>query len=330
MAGMWITRLGINTEDYNSPKGDSQVTLRKDIWSALPEDILERVLARLPLQSLLRLQCVCKKWKIKLRTPSFIRLCEAEAENERRSWFLTFSHTAGTVGLAYDSRLAKWHILALGFLPFDLDSKSPLAAADGLICLGAGWRSLNKGYTPSRLVVCNPVSKFWRDVPLPSEMDPATSLISAAGIVVDRFAGTYKLIMVAEVSKYEAAGNREQKLLIAFVFDSITQGWTSYQTLINVVDPFTTFLASHFRALVGFAIRSVLCSVVCEGVFYCLTSRPYQLHAFNVETEEWTRVRITLPTEVRGPSLAGRPGHLFLVGEFQVPLTLHSHVPLRT
>jgi hypothetical protein len=329
MAAMWITRLGIVSDDGSATKigggggggtdGHAEQQNIMDevgVWESLPEDVLDRVLARLPLQSLLRMQCVCKRWKIKLRTSSFIRLCESESDVVPQKWFLTFGNVPGPVGLAYDCHLCKWHSLPLGFLPFALDNKSPLAAADGLICLGAGWRSLNKGFTPTRLVVCNPLSRFWRDVALPPDLDPATSLVSVAGIVVDRYAGTYKLVIVGEVTKQEGGGKREQKVLIAFVFDSVSQSWSSHETLVNFLDPFTSFLTSHFRTLVGFAIRSVCCSVVCEGVMYCLTSRPYQLHAFHVESEEWSRSRVALPAEIRGPSLAGRPGHLFLVGAY--------------
>ncbi len=329
MAAMWITRLGIVSDDGSATKigggwgggtdghaAQQNIMDEVGVWESLPEDVLDRVLARLPLQSLLRMQCVCKRWKIKLRTSSFIRLCESESDVVPQKWFLTFGNVPGPVGLAYDCHLCKWHSLPLGFLPFALDNKSPLAAADGLICLGAGWRSLNKGFTPTRLVVCNPLSRFWRDVALPPDLDPATSLVSVAGIVVDRYAGTYKLVIVGEVTKQEGGGKREQKVLIAFVFDSVSQSWSSHETLVNFLDPFTSFLTSHFRTLVGFAIRSVCCSVVCEGVMYCLTSRPYQLHAFHVESEEWSRSRVALPAEIRGPSLAGRPGHLFLVGAY--------------
>jgi hypothetical protein len=49
-------------------------------------------------------------------------------------------------------------------------------------------------------------------VALPPDLDPATSLVSVAGIVVDRYAGTYKLvIVVGEVTKQEGGGKREQK-----------------------------------------------------------------------------------------------------------------------
>nr|XP_024363967.1 F-box/kelch-repeat protein At5g15710-like [Physcomitrium patens] len=322
MAGMWITRLGIKGHEVNNQaKGEvlpGQTILRREIWSSLPDDVLDRVIARLPLQYLIRMQSVCKKWKIKLRTSSFIRLCEAESETAPAEWFLTFGQQkVGTVCFAYDVQLSKWYSLPLGFLPFDLNTKAPLAAADGLICLGAGWNATARGVMPTKLIICNPLSRFWRDVPSPPQLDPATSLVSVAGLVVDRFAGTYKLIVIGEVRREDSSSSREYKVLVAYIFDSVSQDWKSYEAELDPLDSFTSFLASHFRTLVGHSIRAVLCSAVCEGVLYCLTARPYQLHAFNVVNEEWNRLKISLPAEISGPSLVARPGHLFLVGAYR-------------
>lgn len=65
MAGMWITRLGIKGHEVNNQaKGEvlpGQTILRREIWSSLPDDVLDRVIARLPLQYLIRMQSVCKK-----------------------------------------------------------------------------------------------------------------------------------------------------------------------------------------------------------------------------------------------------------------------------
>lgn len=320
MAGMWITRLGIKGHELTKgdPAAPSQVTLKRDIWSCLPDDVLDRVIARLPLATLIRMQTVCKMWRIKLRTASFIRLCEAESQPPRTEWFLTFGNQkTGTVCFACDVHLSKWHTLPLGFLPFDLTNRSPLAAADGLICLGAGWSTTIRTAMPTKLVICNPVSRFWRDIALPPQLDPALSLLSVAGLVVSRLSGTYKLIVVGEVRRAETLTSGEIKLLVAYIFDSLSQQWKSYETELDPLDSFASFLASHFRTLVGHSIRSILCSVVCEETVYCLTARPYQLHAFNVTISSWNRLKTSLPAEISGPSLVARPGRLFLVGAYR-------------
>lgn len=318
MAGMWITRLGIK------PHEKGEAPLRGDIWSSLPDDIFDSVVARLPLQSLVRMTSVCKKWKIKLRTASFIRQCELEStENAPTEWFLTFGQhqKVAPVAFGYDIRLSKWHSLPLGFLPFDLTPKSLLAAADGLICLGVGSKH---GSMPTQLVICNPVSRFWRDVPLPRQLDPSVSVISVAGLVVDRINGTYKLVIVGELRREEIHRNCDGKELIAFVFDSYSLAWEAYEVELNPSASFA-FLVSQFRELGGAMIRAVVCSAICDGILYCLTARPYQLHAFNVVTEEWIPLRIRLPEEVSAPSLVARPGRLFLVGAFRYNYHEKSH-----
>ena len=323
-AGMWITRLRIKAHApyYRNVNNDDancgHTTMRRDIWASMPDDILDHVIARLPLQSLIRMQTVCKKWKIKIHTASFIRQCEVESESAPAEWVLTFAHLkAGTACFAYDTRLSKWQALPLVFHPFDLIPKSTLAAADGLICLGVGWSTSGIAHCspamPTKLIVCNPVSRFWRDVPLPPQLDSArSSLISVAGLEVDRIAGSYKLVVVGEV-RHE---NRDCKHLVAFIFDSVSQRWNSFEVELDPLNSFS-FLVSHFWTLVGHLMRAVLSSAVCEGVLYCLTARPYQLHAFNMVTEEWTRLRISLPAEIFGPSLVARPGQLYLVGAYR-------------
>jgi len=95
-----------------------------------------------------------------------------------------------------------------------------------------------KGSRPPDLWYVTLLSRFWRDVSLPPDLDPATSSVSVAGVVVDRYAGTYKLvIVVGEVTKQEGGSKREQKVLIAFVFDSVSQSWSSHETLVNFLDP---------------------------------------------------------------------------------------------
>lgn len=256
MAGMWITRLGVK----------EQVKLRSDIWSSLPDDLLDIVISRLPLQSLVRMRSVCKKWKIKIRTPSFIRQCELDSTNGYNEWFLTFGQHKNA--FAYDLHLSKWHSgISLGFLP--LERFSPLAAADGLLCL--------RGSKPGTLVVCNPLSRFWRDVPLPARVDP-----SVMSLIVNRVSGSYKLVIVTQFA--------------AIVFESQSLTWRSYE-------------------LVERGASTVICSALCEGIFYCLTA--HELLAFNVD---WTNVRIALPAEVVSPRLVARssqPGRLFLVGAYR-------------
>lgn len=45
------------------------------LWSRLPEDLVDRVLAWLPAASLLRLRTVCRKWSEIVATKCFLEVC---------------------------------------------------------------------------------------------------------------------------------------------------------------------------------------------------------------------------------------------------------------
>ncbi|KAJ4969650.1 hypothetical protein NE237_002749 [Protea cynaroides] len=72
----------------------------------LPDDLLERIFAYLPIASIFRAGCVCKRWN--------------EIVNSRRlnvlsqkSWYFMFTNSDEPIGYAYDPILIKWHSLEL-------------------------------------------------------------------------------------------------------------------------------------------------------------------------------------------------------------------------
>lgn len=126
-----------------------------NIWSNVPQTILELVFARLPLQSLIRLRLLSKEWNADLSSRAFqLAFCdgrprgfavvETERADPKRVW-------------AYDARARSWHGLPLGYLPF-----SYLVAADGgLLC----FAKYGKADERLQLVLCNPLTCTWRELP---------------------------------------------------------------------------------------------------------------------------------------------------------------------
>ena len=126
-----------------------------NIWSNIPQIILELIFARLPLQSLIRLRLLSKQWRADLSSPAFqhafcdgrpkgFAVVESERTNPKRVW-------------AYDARARTWHGLPLHYLPF-----SYLVAADGgLLC----FVKYGKVDECLQLVVCNPLTCTWRELP---------------------------------------------------------------------------------------------------------------------------------------------------------------------
>jgi hypothetical protein len=99
------------------------------LWSALPPDILERVLSFVPVPSLCRFRAVCQGWRELLRKPSFHDLCD---RNGKKDKYLFVSR-----------------YLASGSIPCELNH----TYRDTVSC--------------TQLFISNPVTKTRRELPAP-------------------------------------------------------------------------------------------------------------------------------------------------------------------
>lgn len=175
------------------------------LWSRLPQPILERVLAWLPISDFMRYRVVCRRWNSLPLLQSFLSICSA-IPFRGLPWYILFNSTDG---LTYDTSLKKWfHILlpsAEGVLRF------PVASNGGLIL-----------YYTSRyhtLSVGNPLQpKLSYDVP---RMPFTQNLESAGLIVTDPENSAYKVVVMGT---QKGAHNVLEN--ITEVFDSTTQEWT--------------------------------------------------------------------------------------------------------
>ncbi|KAL2649467.1 hypothetical protein R1flu_017595 [Riccia fluitans] len=161
------------------------------LWSALPEHLVERVLARLPIASFFRFRSVCKSWNKLIVSPTFLQIY-AEVPSQE-PWFWMFTDDDYRDGSTYDPTLNKWHHLPLPSLPSD-EVFFPAAAAGGLVCLGCyddGWK---------RFVVCNPLTRKWRE--LPPMLNPPFRLYTV-GMVVDKESKTFKVLVAGTCEIYE-------------------------------------------------------------------------------------------------------------------------------
>ncbi|KAJ4973869.1 hypothetical protein NE237_007043 [Protea cynaroides] len=108
----------------------------------LPDDLLERILIYLPITSIFRAGCVCKRWN--------------EIVNSRRlnvlshkPWYFMFSSSDEPIGYGYDPILQKWYSLELPCI------EAPnwfIASSCGLVCF-------MDNDSRSQLLVCNPITK---------------------------------------------------------------------------------------------------------------------------------------------------------------------------
>lgn len=254
------------------------------LWGNLPEDVVDRVLAWLPVSSFLRFQTVCKRWGSLMRSNSFLDVC-AHIPSPG-PYFFILSKRASWVFPVYNPASDKWH--GIPVKP-PLRPSVPVAAAGGLLCYVAGFDGHKtvgcmNGY--DTLLVCNPITNSWRELP-PMICRRKPTLV---GMLVDKDARSYQVVVTGD---YSSHGNR----FSTEVYDSNTRAW-------RVGGPVPAGEeASHNVA-------------VCQGHVYCLARGSKSLLSYSVEKDEWTKVATSrMPGFPDSRNLLEWRGEIVLVGK---------------
>jgi hypothetical protein len=252
------------------------------IWSALPEELLDRILAYLPLPALSRLGTVCKRWQSLLHCPLFLQTRAAETGSSS-SWpsygpvryNVKMSEHGEFHWSGYCKSSKKWQKLPPLSLPC-LAGKKVWSGAGGLLCF---YNRDNMG----RLIVCNPVTKKWRELP---PMNHKWRWPCVTHMIADQSTKAYKIIMAGNEayarisSTYQSHGTE--------VYDSVLDSWQLSGGL-----PKDLFLDTQDAAL-------------HNGLLYCTAQRTCTqtsdalsahdaLIAYDVQSGVWTEVTSQLP-----------------------------------
>lgn len=134
------------TEDTEKSAPENQcreeIPMEPSVWKRLPEEILELVLARLPLKSILRLRAVCHKWNKLPLSKRFARLHSISQHFNpgfvmcaRRSFMRSEDLERSGSNLGHRIGITKWLRL-----PFKIGSK--LSIPSGFIRLEASAGNL--------------------------------------------------------------------------------------------------------------------------------------------------------------------------------------------
>ncbi|OVA14355.1 F-box domain [Macleaya cordata] len=117
----------------------------------LDTDLMETILARLPVIDVFRCQFVCKRWQEIIQTPNFLMAFNEVFNGGRGAWFfmLDFHSPANVV---YDMEVNEWRQICLP-IPTDVNRrpKTPVASSGGLML----FRTESEGCS---LIVCNPLT----------------------------------------------------------------------------------------------------------------------------------------------------------------------------
>ncbi|CAL9773215.1 unnamed protein product [Musa acuminata subsp. burmannicoides] len=202
--------------------------------AVLPDDLLEKVFSFLPIVSIIRSGCVCKRWHeaVHAGRRSWI------AMSPQRPWYFMFTCSDDVVGgYAYDPSLRKWY----GFrFPCIENSNWSTSSSCGLVCL-------MDGENRSRVFVCNPITKDWKrlqDAP-GGEFPDYTALAMS----VDRRSHGY-VVAVAKCKQ-------------------VPQDYYQWDFSIHIYESETrTWVTAIREVLVGW--RGGDECVICDGVLYSL------------------------------------------------------------
>lgn len=200
----------------------------------LPDDLLERILAYLPIASIFRAGSVCKRWHEIVSSNRF--LWNFSHVLTQKPWYFMFTSCDESTSYAYDPTLRKWY-------GFELPNIKP----DCFIASSCGLVGFMDNDSRSELYVCNPITKCFRKLVEPPGLK--FSDYSALAISVDRISHVYTITVV---KSKQVPGNFFQWDIAIHIYDSETRMWTT---------PLTEVFGGW---------RGGDESVICDGVLYFL------------------------------------------------------------
>nr|GEW74047.1 F-box/kelch-repeat protein At3g61590 [Tanacetum cinerariifolium] len=204
--------------------------------SFLPDDLLERILSNLPVASIFRVGCVCKRWNEIVSSRRF--LWNMSPSTSQKPWYFMFTSSDEPVGYAYDPVLKKWYGIELPYMV--QTSRWFIASSCGLVCF-------MDNDSRSELYVCNLITKCCFRLQEPPGLRFCD--YSALSISVDQKSTNY---MVSVVKSRQVPENYTQWDLSIHVYDSVMMTWRT---------PVTEMLTGW---------RGGDESVICNGVLYFL------------------------------------------------------------
>ncbi|XP_020595746.1 F-box only protein 6 [Phalaenopsis equestris] len=255
------------------------VTMEQQIWKELPVDLLEAVIARLPIATLFRFRLVCRKWNSLLSSTSFARhFAEVQQTNP---WYIVQNRVhrfdAAKDGAMYDPSSKKWHNLSIPVLRSKIFYI--VASAGGLVCL----LDINNRH----FYIFNPLINAVKV--LPPRSTRVRSRVAVGMVLTANTAnGSYKVVLLG------CNGDHE-------VYDSALDHWSHQGSLPQSIKlPFTL----NFRS-----------PTVCIGsTIYFMLSNPDGILTYNVATGVWKQYVIPLPLRITDHTIAECQGKVLLVG----------------
>ncbi|XP_071922429.1 protein UNUSUAL FLORAL ORGANS-like [Coffea arabica] len=287
-----------NTGSIPGPAANCITTPWMDsrIWSRLPQRLIDRVIAFLPVPAFFRARAVCKRWYGLLFSNSFLELYLQVSP--RCHWFIFFKQKSlksniykttnggngadriNCEGYLFDPYETKWHRISCPLIP---PGFSPASSSGGLIC----WVSEEAG--SKSILLSNPLTGSL--TPLPSTLRPR--LFPSIGLTISNTSIDLAVAGDDMISPYAVKNLSTENFHIdGGGFYSI---WGTTSSLPR--------LCSLESGQMVFA----------NGRFYCMNYSPFSILSYDIIANQWCKIQAPMRRFLRSPSLVESKGKLILV-----------------
>ncbi|KAL3696864.1 hypothetical protein R1sor_010940 [Riccia sorocarpa] len=267
---------------------DNTLDLDSQIWARTPEDLLEKIIARLPFKYLFQTQTLSKSWKAKLSS----RLFQAEVSQVTSKWESYCPAYIGKEGwIGYNTaskRVEK--LLTLSYLPY---SEAPLVPnTRGKLSTRGSLLCFLDTIQFSNIYVTNIITKKWRILP----PRPNMGYPSIIHLFCDH-SKSYKVLVITPFASP-----------FAQVYDSATNSWSIRFSKSATIPP----AQDDFGKVWTDSIYYKDTIYVLWGFEY---GGPSELLAYKMEAESWSAIGIkALHPAVSSPILLCGERVMIVVG----------------
>nr|ABR16978.1 unknown [Picea sitchensis] len=259
-----------------------------NLWSGLPEDLMDRIFSCLPLTSILHLRCVCKRWNSLVQSKRF-QTALARVSSPR-PWFILC--TMGRTSCCYDPSTNKWHIIIRG----PNSGRSILSPCISILAVSGSFLCLGNQVSECKVLsICNPITKSQRNLPRMLQV----SLIHKVTMITypESNKKWYKIMVSGESGLPTMRSDPYSYELLTELYDSSTDSWKMCGRPLP---------EAKFGSDPG-----VWCN---DHLYYCITELPYGVVVFDLKTESWVELRVQMPSSLSSPSLVECRGRLLMIG----------------
>ncbi|KAK6160954.1 hypothetical protein DH2020_004335 [Rehmannia glutinosa] len=241
-----------------------------------PDEVVLRILARLPIKSLFRMKCVCKVWYQLISDKYFMKLYnEVSVKNPMVLVEITDPSSESRPSLILVDNLRGVSEFSLDFIK---DRVKIRASCNGLLCCSS---------IPDKGVyyVCNPMTKEYRLLPKTRER-PVTRFYpdgeaTIVGLACNMLTQKYNVVLAGY---HRSFGHRPERTFICMVFDSESNKWKKFVTLQD--DHFTHMNRNQV--------------VFTNGTLHWLTASCSCVLALDFDSETWRKIHLPNQMACRG------------------------------